>query len=979
MLIISTVYVGAGPEDIESLVTKKLEEAVNTLPGVSTIQSSSLENISVVIISYEYGTNTDQAYLDLREKLDATLSSLPNDSSEPTIIEMNISSTDTMTLAIGAEEGYDLLDFVDNEFVPLLERNINIAQVTVSGGRRSYISVTLDKNKMNQYGLNMTTVASYLTAANFTIPAGNANLGSQKFNVSASVNYDSLEQLRTLPITTPRGSVIKLEDVASIGENYLPLDSISRYNGTENISVGIVKRQSASDVSVCRDIKTLIESQLVDYPGVTINVVYDASVQILESLNSIISTLVMAVALSMFILFLFYGDIKASLIVGSSIPISVFLTFILMSFMGYSLNMLTMSALVIGVGMMVDNSIVVLDSCFVTNEQGMSFKQRAYAGTKAVTLSVIASTATTVVVFLPLALTGGFASMMFGQVAFTIVFALLASLISAITLVPLCFALYKPVEKGQRKFNTWLNTIGEKYEKLLRGILFKKRMVLIISAGILIASFALFSTLKMEMFPSIDGGALSFQIETRPGLTLEERSKIYANVEELVASHPDVEHYQLTASGSASLMSTNTSSANLNVYLKDKRKMSTQEVVDQMQHETVDFMNCTINISMMNTSFSSALSSSVGTSHEVTIKGSNLETLKNAAIALANDLETFNGVQRVSSPALRPMSRVQVDIDPILASGYGIVPAQAASTLYSVLSGINTIDVTRNGRLVSVKLEYPKEDYDEIGELGSVSIASPMGINVSLDQIAEVRYTDSPQSISRTDGMYTLAVSAYTLSLDNVEVGSQIDRAMLSREFPEGVTLATTFAESMRTEELGKMGIAILQAVLLVFMVMAIEFESLRNSLMVMVSIPFSLIGSILLIVVSSGIYNMTSLMGVLLLVGTVVNNAILFVDTTNQMRTEMPVEEALVQTGKRRLRPILMTTLTTILSMIPLGLGIGSGAQQMQGMALVIIGGLTASTVLTLLLIPTFYLLIDSKKENTLNAQLALEDDGML
>jgi HAE1 family hydrophobic/amphiphilic exporter-1 len=963
MLIVSTVYPGAGPEDVEALVSREIEGVANLLNAVSTIQSQSSENMSLVIIQYEFGTDIDKAYFDLREGLDSVLSSLPEGAMEPSVIEMNINQQDSMTFSLSSEEGVDLLDYVNTEVIPALERESEIATVDVSGGRNAYVSVELDSAKLARYGLSMQQVASVVGAANFTAPVGTVRFGSQQVSVGASVEYGTLERLRSIPIPTPAGGLVSLSDVADVHDAFEEPESLSHYNGAENVSVGVKKRQSATDVSVCGAARSIIESLDTEKAGVHVETEYDASIQVMDSLKSILQTLLLAIALSMATLFLFTGDWKASLIVGSSIPVSLVLTLIMMSFMGYSLNMLTMSALIIGVGMMVDNSIVVLESCFVTYSPGLGYAETARKGAKDVTMSVIASTLTTVVVFLPLALVGGFVSVMFGQVAFTIVFSLLASLVSAITIVPLCYSLYRPAEKESLRFGRWLDRILEKYGEALRKIMYRKKSAALISVALLALALVLFSSMGMEMFPMVDGGQLALSIDTRPGLALEKRSEIYAKLEAIASGDPDVESYSLSAGGD-SMAGGSSSSASLSITLKADRKKSTAEAVDYFQQEAEKIPDCSVTAEMVSSLFSSAMSSGMSTGVDVTLEGSDLGDLHTAANMVGDYLRSVEGVQRVSSSAFNRTSRVSVEIDPILSSAKGILPAQAAGALYQALGGVDTIEVARNGVAQTVTVEYPKSAVDDLGELSSLGVPSPTGALVPLSDIAQLRFTDTEQTISRANGKYQIAVSGQTMSYDALRISSAANKAIAGMAFPEGVAQASSFEDTLRDSEFNRLYYAIAQAILLVFMVMAIEFESARYSAMVMVSIPFSLIGSALLIFLTTGKMNMASLMGVLLLVGTVVNNGILYVDTVNLYRKQgMGLEDALVESGKRRARPILMTTLTTILSMLPIGLGLGS-SEQMQGMALVVIGGLMASTLLTLILMPTFYIIIAKKEK---------------
>ena len=476
MMVVSTIYPGANPTDVEELVTKEIEDSVGTLSGIKTITSTSSENSSLVLLQYEYGTDMDQAYSDLKANLDSRISSLPEDVTAPTIIEMDMNAQDAMTLSVSGEGEENLLQIVEDEILPELEKLSSVATVSVYGGREEYIRVELLPEQLQQYGLDMNTIANAISAANFTLPAGSADLGDQSLSVTAGMEYNTTESLKSIPIPLGNGNLIYLSDVANIYDAQKDADSISRYNGQTNISIGIQRMQNTSAVDMSGDVRDVIDE--LNARGIAdITVVADDSDTILSSLQSVGVTLILAILISMVVLLVFFGDIKASIIVGSSMPISLLATFLMMKAMGFSLNIITMGGLVIGVGMMVDNSIVVLESCFQLRreQKNLSFKEAALAGAKAVSSSILASTITTCVVFLPIALTAGLSGQMFKPLGFTIVFALTASLVSALMVVPLTFAVYKPKEKINLVTNRFMAKIEDRYANFLSRILNRKK------------------------------------------------------------------------------------------------------------------------------------------------------------------------------------------------------------------------------------------------------------------------------------------------------------------------------------------------------------------------------------------------------------------------------------------------------------------------------------------------------------------------
>ena len=453
MLFVMTVYQGGDPETTQELVTKVVENSGKTLAGVDSIDSQTSADMSMVMFSYDYGTDIDEAYADLRSALDTASLQLPEDAHDPVIVEMNMNAADTMTLSVTTTGDTDVLTFVNDELEPELDRIADIADITVTGGQEDYIRIELHQDKMKQYGVTMANVATYIKTTDFTIPIGSVKQGTQKISSSASSKPETLIDLQNVPIVTNRGSVIKLSDIATVSMSAKDYSSVSRFNGNDSISIGIAKTQSAGTVNVSREVKDVIEKVAAKNSAVQISVAYDAADGIISSLSSVAETLVLGVILSMIVLFIFFGDIKASLIVGSSMPLSLLVALIAMSFAGFSLNIVTMGALVIAIGMMVDSSIVVLESCFRLKDEKPDFKEAALVGTQTVGSSVVASTITTIVVYLPLATMDGLAGQLFDELGFTIIFTMLASLIISLTLIPIFFWKYRPKEKKSLPIN----------------------------------------------------------------------------------------------------------------------------------------------------------------------------------------------------------------------------------------------------------------------------------------------------------------------------------------------------------------------------------------------------------------------------------------------------------------------------------------------------------------------------------------------
>ena len=949
MLFVMTVYQGGDPETTQELVTKVVENSGKTLAGVDSIDSQTSADMSMVMFSYDYGTDIDEAYADLRSALDTATLQLPEDAHDPVIVEMNMNAADTMTLSVTTTGDTDVLTFVNDELEPELDRIADIADITVTGGQEDYIRIELHQDKMKQYGVTMANVATYIKTTDFTIPIGSVKQGTQKISSSASSKPETLIDLQNVPIVTNRGSVIKLSDIATVSMSAKDYSSVSRFNGNDSISIGIAKTQSAGTVNVSREVKDVIEKVAAKNSAVQISVAYDAADGIISSLSSVAETLVLGVILSMIVLFIFFGDIKASLIVGSSMPLSLLVALIAMSFAGFSLNIVTMGALVIAIGMMVDSSIVVLESCFRLKDEKPDFKEAALVGTQTVGSSVVASTITTIVVYLPLATMDGLAGQLFDELGFTIIFTMLASLIISLTLIPIFFWKYRPKEKKSLPINKLLEIINAGYRKLLGHIMHKRKTVMLVAIALLGISLWLAGQLDTELMSATGLDNVSISIEQRSGTRLEVMDENIKPIEQMIMEDEDFEACNVSISGAT---------ATITAYPSESCTKSVAELVDKYNQILSGYTNMSIIVEAGGSGMTSMMGS--GASTEIDLSGESMDDLKIAARQVEALMMEIPGVIKVSSNLSSAASQAKIKIDPLKCMDVGLTAVQVAGEMYNASSGTEVMKMNLGTDEYAVMLEYPKGSFDEMSQMLNLELATPRGTMITVGDVAEAVYSDVPESLVRSNDKYQVAIIAHTTDEAKFTAQNAIYEAVEKAEFPKGVGQTENMMVEMIMEEFTAIGIAIAIAVFLIFLVMAIQFESPRFSLMVMLSIPFSLIGSFFLLYISDSTLNMTSLMGILMLVGIVVNNGILYVDTTNQLKQEMPLDEALVESGCIRLRPILMTTLTTILSMVPMVFATNENAAMMKGMSLIIIGGLITSTLLILLLLPSFYLLMD-------------------
>ncbi len=954
MLIIATVYPGASPEDVTDLVTKKEEDAITSLDSVDKVQSISRENVSIVIVQYEYGTNMDTAYINLKKAIDGIQSDLPDDANDPNIMELDINSMATVTLAVSGDADQNLYTYVDDKIVPEFEKLSSVGEVSIAGGQDSYTRVELIPEKLAQYHLNMNTVAQLVGAADFTIPAGDVRVGKQDLDVSVGNEFKSTESLKNVVLPLANGETIHLSDIANVYEALEDASSIGRYNGEDVISLGIKKQQSSTAIEVSNQVTKKVQEIEKQYPGLKITVVDDASDTLKQSLSSVIQTLILAIILSMIILFLFYGDLRASVIVGTSIPISVVLAIICMAAMGFSMNIISLTSLVLGVGMMVDNSINVLDGCFRAKEK-LDFYDAALEGTRTMIGSITGGTLTTCVVFIPLLMLNGMSGQLFTQLGYTIIFCMTASLFSAVIIVPLCYMFWHPVEKDHAPAGRIIKGIQGWYRKHMPHVIKRYALVFGTTAVLVVLSILMASRLNLELMSSIDEGIVTMTIKTKPGYSVSAIRDTVLDLENMVETDEDVDHYLMTY-GNSGVSMTSGSDVTLNAYLKDKRKLSTDEVIEKWRYATQNYVDATITLEQGSSSMSSSMSS--GDSIEVDLQSTDYDTLKKSADDLVTELRKREDVMQVHSSVENAAPVIKVNVDPVKAEAEGLTPASIGSMVYSNLSGVKAATISVNGEDQDVKVEFAPDRYDSIAKLQGMMITTATGATLPLEDLAEISYQDSPQQIKRKDKQYQVAITMQPQA-DAKKTAKQAVNDYVRNDWnmPADVEMAKNSMDEMMGEELGALGGALGTGIFLVFIVMAIQFESPKYSLMVMATIPFAMIGSFGLLFLADSTISMTSMLGFLMLVGTVVNNGILYVDTVNQMiGGGTPLDKALVEAGAIRVRPMIMTTLTTIISMIPNAFGYGKAGAMMQGMALVNVGGLTTSTILTLILLPTFY-----------------------
>lgn len=964
---VSTTYVGAGPEEIESLVTKPVEEALGTVSNVDTITSTSSANSSMVIVQFVDGTDVDMAAIDLREKIDLVKSSLPEGANDPMVIKMDPSMLSSIMVGVhGDMDLSKLTTEIEDHVINRLERIDGVASVSMTGSVDQEVQVVLKPEKMQGYNVTVQQISGMLQAENLNLPTGSIAQGDAKLQLRSVGQFESVDEIRDLPITTSTGALIHLRDVADVKEVEKEEDSYALIDGQKSIILTIQKQSNANLVDISEKIVEELDKIEADDPELDVTMLTNTADYITTSVSNVLSTAVQAALMAMVVLFLFLRNGKSSLIIGVSIPTSVIVTFALMYVCGMSLNVISLGGLTIGIGMLVDNSTVVLEAITRHHEEGMSARKAAETGTAEVALSVMASTLTTVAVFIPLMFVQGMIGQMFKDLSLTVSFSLGVSLIVSVTFVPMAASrLLKStdaerMEKHPRLhafLNLWkrgLDALDSGYRRVLHASLRHKKRVVALVLLIFVASLSLLPVVGVNLIPSMDQGSASISIAMPKGTVLSETSKVVDQVTAQLGDIPEIDEWYVTAGGS----STDSASVTINLVGMDQRDRSTDEVVDEIRGRVKGIAGAEITASA-----SSSAMGSFGSSSDVQfqLNGDDTEQLRAIGNDLMEQLEKEPWVTDVSSSLDDAVPEASIVIDRVKASSYGITASSIASAVSTAVTGSVPTQYKVDGDEIDVRIMEDPDRIRYLNDLQGITVPAANGSPIPLTEVAEIRVADGATQITRTNQHRYITISANTTDIDSATARRNTEAVLDRYHFPEGYDYEFTGTMDSIVETFTSLLVVLIVAILLVYMIMAAQFESFIHPFIIMFSLPLALTGGIMGLFVTGNTITATSFMGFIMLVGMVVNNAIVLVDYTNQLRERgMGCVEALEKAGPTRLRPILMTTLTTVLGMVPMALSTAEGTEMQRPMAITIIFGMTLSTVITLVFIPVLYAGVD-------------------
>lgn len=982
IVTITTIYPGAGPEEVEEQVSKPMEESLGTVGNLKKISSTSRESLSMVVLEFEYGTNMTETVADVREKIDEVKMRLPEDARPPVVIKADPSASPVMRLALSGQMDLKTLrSIADDDIKKELEKVQGVAFVNVTGGFQREILVAVDGKKLKEYGLTPGGILQTVQMENINIPGGRITTSNLEFQVRTVGQFQTVEEIQNIYVGKVGDRRLFLGDVATITDTHKEQRSISRINGVPCVSLQIRRNTDANVVKVCDKItESLPDVRRFVPQGASLEIIYDESEFVKKSIRAMKETAVEGAILAILVIFIFLGSLRSTLVVSLSIPISVIATFILLYFDKLTINLITLSAFILAIGRVVDDSIVVLENIFRYGEEGKTPFEAAIEGAREVGLAVLASTFTTMSVFFPLLVVSGIVGQVFRPLAKTYMTALFLSMVMAVLLVPMLAArvirINSRIEKKGfwgRLFERW-NIIWGKvedfYRMLLSWALSHRKSVVLIAVGLFIMGIVIFGAVPKEMAPKIDQGETAISIEAPLGSSVYRTDRIIKEAEHLLTKEvPEMKHLiadvGMAPSGQQSMTSSGEGSeeprkGGVSIYLVDKkqRKRSIYTIQDVIRPLFAKIAGASIRVA-------SSHSFSGEADLQMIIKGDDLTKLAELGEKYKKIIENIPGAADVDLNWRSGNPEYRISIDRVKAAQLGLNLAQIASTVRTFVKGEQVSDISRfkeKGKEYDITIQLPEQQRASRKDIEDIPIyVDKDTAQIPLWTVAAISLEGAPNQVSRQDRSRCVIVEGSMSGRPAQFVLEDIKKAMTKDPPPAGYTWEIGGGEKRRSEAFGTLWTSLILAVFLVYAILAIQFESFVHPFTIMLAIPLELVGVALALLVTGESVSMVILLGLIMLTGIVVSNSILLVNYIIVLRERgLKRGEAILRAGPVRLRPIVMTASATIIAMIPLALGLREGGEFFAPMAKVVIGGLLTSTFFTLLLVPVAYSLLD-------------------
>jgi len=1019
-ITVATFYKDAAPEEMEILVTRPLEETIGTVSGLRKVSSVSKEELSLIIAEFNWGKNMDFAALGVREKIDLVKERLPRGSEDPVVMKFNPFELPVAVLNVtgrGTSPG-GLLQITKKLIKNEMEKTDGVAVVNINGGQEREILIEVDQGRLKASGLSVVTVSDALKKANLNYPAGTIEEEFYEYLIRTIGEFKAVKEIREIPIAVERapdesgqeggahGSDIErnrrlvlMKDIAQVKDTFKEKTSVSRYNRKDNVSVAVIKQAGANTIFVARNIKQTLKELRQDLPkDIDVSIVYDQSEFIKDSIKGVRDAAVIGGILAFIVLFIFLRNAASALIVTVSIPISILAVFSLMYFTGISLNMISLGGLALGVGMLVDNGIVVLENIFRHRQLGLPAKEASVKGANEVAAAIFGSTLTTIAVFLPMAFVVGIAGQLFKELAFTVVFSLLSSLFVALTLIPVLAAKVgtsvdsRQKHSGATKLSEHSGATGKispsplpspqrgegvddeasafqrGYGGILRMFLNNKFVSLFTIFVVFLIFIKMFAGLDREFLPKVDQGRFIIKAELPPGTKLDITDGVVARIEDTLFAFDTTKSVAVsigsrkeeeTTQGSIETLGSH--QARIMVELKKERDISTSEFLQRFKNDIGEksLEGAQIEYVLQESIFQAAFEASAPVTIE--IKGDSLSKLKKASEYIQKRLQRINGIYGVRSSLVARAPEAKVFVRKDKAAQYNLSVSDIAITAQTAMKGFVATEFKEAGREIDIRVRLREKDRKDISKIDRLIVHSPLDIEVPLGDVAGLGIGKGPSQIQRLDQQRVIIISANVFKRGFGEVADDVNKllAKVSGSLPPGYSAELTGEHLNMQESFNSLRFALILSLVLVCMIMAAEFESLWQPLIIIFTFPLSLIGVAAGLSITRTPLSVMVVLGVIVLGGIVVNNGIVLIDYVNTLRRRdgYAVVPALIKASQTRLRPIMMTAMTTIFALLPLALGLSKGAEIQIPMAITVMGGLLLSTFLSLVVIPAIYL----------------------
>ncbi|HUV51436.1 MAG TPA: efflux RND transporter permease subunit [Anaerolineae bacterium] len=979
-LSITTEYENASPEEVEELITRPIEEAMSAVPGVEEVTSVSAEGQCQVRVTFTWGTDLDAAANDIRDRLDRVIPLLPEDAERPGLRKYDLASFPVLIIGVSSNlDPIQIRRIIDNQVKNRIERIPGVASLDIRGGLDREIHVNLNAEKIKALGLPIDELLTRLKEENINLPAGTIEQGQLDVTIRTPGVYSSLDELRNTVVAIREGAPIQLKEIATVKDAWEKVTRIVRINGKPGVRLSVSKQSGKNTVEVATGVLKEIEQINRDIPQLHIFPIIDTSDYIKRSITNLGTTLLYGGVLAVFILLLFLRNILSTGIIATAIPISIVATFALMYFSGFTLNLMTLGGLALGTGMLVDNAIVVLENIFRLGESGQNPESAAINGSQEIMAAVIASTLTTLVVFLPLIFVRGMSGIMFKQLSCVVSFSLGCSLAVALTLVPMLASRVRSsviietkddMSPGRKifqitgRFFTWMEN---GYKKILCFALNHKGLILGASLLVLLASFLLVPLVGVELMPAADESEVRVSAEMAVGTRLELVNQAFQKIETIVKKEvPEIEN-TVSFIGGSTRQARGSNSGEMRIALKPvkKRTRSSDEIAAALREKLMFMPGVTIRTRAGQGLFLLRVGTGEDEKVQIEVRGYDLEKSDALSRAVGEIVRNVDGITDIKISRESGTPEELIIVDRQKAADMKLTVSKIANMLQTVLSGTaaGNYREAENEYQILVKLEDAEKK--ELRDILDLTVTNAEGERVVLRNVVEVRPRLGPVLIERKDQERVVYVTANITGRDMGSVLADIQKGLQNVPVPRDFSILFGGDYKEQQKAFRELLMSFILAIVLVYMVMASLYESLRDPFVVMFSVPLAAIGVILMLFLTNTTFNIQSYIGCIMLGGIAVNNAILLVDHINLLRRRdgLPLREAIEEGGRRRLRPILMTAMTTILAMSPLALGIGEGSEAQAPMARAIIGGLLSSTLITLVVIPVAYALFERKK----------------